>query len=274
MQSSDAVTQFARLMDSEDERFDLAEAALMIARTEYPDLDLAVQLQRLDQMAEQIPADPGRSCLGNIVVINEYLFDREKFSGNEAEYDDPRNSFLNDVLDRKKGIPITLSVVYLEIARRHGLPVSGVGFPGHFLVKYATGSGEILIDPFNRGAVLSRQDCEERLRSNFGEDAKFRPEFLASSSNKQILDRMLNNLKGSYFRRRDFPRVLTMIEMGQAIDPGSRESLRDRGMVYLLMGRYPEARADLMACAALAPPNDPSLKDINAALARLRAMQN
>ena len=274
MPGPDTVVQFARLMESEDERIDLAEAALMIARTEYPALDLPAQLQRLDQMALQIAADPGRSCLGNVVAINEYLFDREKFSGNEEEYDDPRNSFLNDVLDRKKGIPITLSVVYMELARRHGLPVWGVGFPGHFLVKYASGSGEILIDPFNKGAILSRQDCEERLRSNFGEDAELRPEFLATSSNKQILDRMLNNLKGSYFRRRNFPRVLAMIEMGQAIDPGSRESLRDRGMVYLLMGRYPEARADLMACAALSPPDDPSLKDINTALARLRAMLN
>ncbi len=261
-------------MEREDEEINLAEAALLIARTEYPELDLPPQLQRLDQMAARIPADRGRSCLGNVVALNEFLFEHEKFSGNEDEYDDPRNSFLNDVLDRKKGIPITLSLVYMELARRHGLPVSGVSFPGHFLVKYATGSGEIIIDPFNKGALLSRQDCEERLKSNFGDEAEFRPEFLAAASNKQILSRMLNNLKGSFFRRRNFPRVLAMIELGQSIDPGSREELRDRGMVYLLMGRYPEARADLTACASLSPPDDPSLKEINSALARLRAMMN
>ncbi len=274
MSQSNPAEQFARMMQREDDEIDLAEAALLIARTEYPELDLPPQLQRLDQMAAQIPADRERSCLGNVVALNEYLFEREKFTGNEDDYDDPRNSFLNDVLDRKKGIPITLSLVYIELARRHGLPVSGVSFPGHFLVKYATGSGEIIIDPFNKGALLSRQDCEERLKTNFGEEAEFRPEFLAAASNKQILSRMLNNLKGSYFRRRNFPRVLAMIEMGQAIDPGSKEELRDRGMVNLLMGRYPEARADLTACAALSPPDDPSLKEINAALARLRAMMN
>ncbi|MBI4164671.1 MAG: transglutaminase family protein [Acidobacteria bacterium] len=274
MPDQKTVRLFAKLMESDDEEINLAEAALLIARTEYPELDLSLQLSRLDRMAREVPTDPEGSGLGNVVSLNEYLFEREKFAGNEDEYDDPRNSFLNDVLDRKKGIPITLSLIYMELARRRGLPVSGVGFPGHFLVKYATGSGEIIIDPYNKGAVLTRKDCEERLKKNFGEDAEFRPEFLAAATTKQILSRMLNNLKGSYFRRRNFLRVLRMIEMGQAIDPGSREGLRDRGMVYLLMGRYAEARADLMACAALSPPDDPNLKEIKSALARLRAMMN
>lgn len=261
-------------MERDEEEIRLAEAALLIARTEYPKLDTSMHLACLDRMAEQIPADPGGSGLGNVVAINEYLFDREKFAGNVDEYDDPRNSFLNDVLDRKKGIPITLSLVYMELARRHGLPVSGVSFPGHFLVKYATPPGEIIIDPFNKGAVLTQHDCGEILKKNFGDDSEFRPEYLATATNKQILARMLNNLKGSYFRRRNYPRVLRMIEMAQAIDPGSREELRDRGMVYLLMGQYVEARADLLACASLSPPDDPGLKDIHTALARLRAMMN
>ena len=261
-------------MERDDEEIDLAEAALLIARTEYPNLDLPPQLKRLDHMAAQVAIDPEGSCLGNVIALNEYLFEREKFSGNENEYDDPRNSYLNDVLDRKTGLPITLSLVYMELARRRGLPVVGMSFPGHFLVKYLTGPGEIIIDPFHKGSVLSRQDCEAQLKKNFGEDAELETEFLAAATNKQILARMLNNLKGSYFRRRNFPRVLTMIEMALAIDPGSKEELRDRGMVYLLMGRYPEARADLAACAALSSPDDPSLKEINSALNRLRAMMN
>ncbi len=274
MSDHETVKLFAKLMERDDEEINLAEAALLIARTEYPDLDLPEQLARLDRMAQGIAADPARSGLGNVLALNEFLFEREKFIGNQEEYDDPRNSFLNDVLDRKKGIPITLSLVYMELARRHGLPVEGVSFPGHFLVKYAADSGEIIVDPFNKGAVMTLKDCEERLRANFGEDAEFRPEFLEAASNKQILSRMLNNLKGSYFRRRDYQRVLRMIEMGQAIDPGSRQELRDRGMVYMLMGRYTEARADLTTCAELAPPDDPGLKEISTALARLRALMN
>ena len=274
MSDQEAIQQFAKMMQREDEEINLAEAALLIARTEYPELDLPKHLARLESMAGQITTDPGRSDIGNILALNEFLFEREKFSGNEDEYDDPRNSFLNDVLDRKKGIPITLSLVYMELARRNGLPVWGVSFPGHFLVKYAADSGEIIIDPFNQGAVMTRQDCDERLKSNFGEDAEFRSEFLDAATNKQILSRMINNLKGTYFRRRNYPRVLRMIEMGQAIDPGSREELRDRGMVRLLMGRYAEARADLTTCAALSPPDDPGLKEITIALARLRALVN
>jgi len=274
MSDQEAIQQFAKMMQREDEEINLAEAALLIARTEYPELDLPKHLARLESMAGQITTDPGRSDIGNILALNEFLFEREKFSGNEDEYDDPRNSFLNDVLDRKKGIPITLSLVYMELARRNGLPVWGVSFPGHFLVKYAADSGEIIIDPFNQGAVMTRQDCDERLKSNFGEDAEFRSEFLDAATNKQILSRMINNLKGTYFRRRNYPRVLRMIEMGQAIDPGSREELRDRGMVHLLMGHYAEARADLTTCAALSPPDDPGLKEITIALARLRALVN
>ena len=167
MSQSDPAEQFAKLMQREDEEINLAEAALLIARTEYPELDLPMHLSRLENMAGQITADPGRSGIGNVLALNEYLFEREKFTGNEEECDDPRNSFLNDVLDRKKGIPITLSLVYMELARRHGLPVWGVSFPGHFLVKYAADSGEIIIDPFNTAAVMTRQDCDERRHSKF-----------------------------------------------------------------------------------------------------------
>ena len=271
---SDALIQFAHLMERDDEQIDLAEAALLIARTEYSGLESSAQLRRLDEMAGKFTVAPELSSVAHVQSLNEFLFEQEGFAGNEEEYDDPRNSFLNDVLDRKKGIPITLSLVYMELAKRHGLPVVGVSFPGHFLVKYLTGPGEIIIDPYNKGAVLSRQACEERLKSHFGETAELQPEFLAAASTKQILSRMLNNLKGSYFRRRNYTKVLTMVEMGMAIDPASRQELRDRGMVYLLMGRHQEARADLNAYLALSPPDDPALKDVKAALTRLRAMMN
>ena len=138
--------------------------------------------------------DPRQSPHDNIANLNRLLFEEEKFTGNEEDYDDPRNSYLNDVLDRKAGIPITLALVYQEVARRCGLPVVGVGFPGHFLAKYLAASEEILLDPYHGGAILTLQDCEEKLKAQFGEETEFRPSFLAVSPPKQTLTRMLNNL--------------------------------------------------------------------------------
>ncbi len=284
----DPIRHWTRLLMREDAEINVAEAALVIARTEYPQLDVAAQLARLDRMAEHVHLDPAGSPLVNIQALNEYLFEAEKFTGNEEEYDDPRNSFLNDVLDRKKGIPITLSLVYTEIARRHGLPVVGVGFPGHFLVKYRTGtaatpaetrpedilSEEILVDPYHRGAILSHADCIGLLKSHFGQEAELKPEFLAASAQKEILARMLNNLKGSYFRRQNFPKVLTMIGFALAIDPASARDIRDRGMVYFAMKRYREAMADFKVYLTLSPREDPHVREVLQAIQRIRATMN
>ena len=168
MADLDPVRQFARLMEGDDEEINLAEAALVIARTEYPELEMAAELVHLDGIAAEVRADPSRPPFTKIQALNEQLFEKERFSGNEEDYDDPRNSYLNDVLARKKGIPITLSVVYIEVARRLDLPVVGVGFPGHFLVKYLAASREIIIDPYHRGAILTLEDCEERLKAQIG----------------------------------------------------------------------------------------------------------
>lgn len=269
-----SIREFAQLMERNDGAIDLAQAALLIACTEYPELDVASQVERFDRLAAQTRTDPARSAAANIAALNELLFEKEKFAGNESEYDDPRNSYLNDVLDRKLGIPITLSLIYAEVARRLRLPVIGVGFPGHFLVKYLTASDEILIDPFNRGAILTEHDCEERLRAQYGPEKKFKPEYLAASTPKQILARMLNNLKGSYFRRQNFPKVLTMVELSLAIDPASRQDIRDRGIVYYMLRRYPQALADLRTYLALSPPNDPEIKDALKVIHSIRAGMN
>jgi regulator of sirC expression with transglutaminase-like and TPR domain len=274
MPDRDPVRDFARFMERAEAKINLDEGALLIARTDYPELDTAAQLRRLDRLAADVPADPADPPLRNIQALNGVLFDKEKFSGNEEEYDDPRNSYLNDVLDRKKGIPITLSLVYTEVARRRALPLVGVGFPGHFLVKYLAGSGEILIDPYNRGAILSHEDCAERLKAHFGEEADLLPEYFAASSPKQTLARMLNNLKGSYFRRRDYLKVLVMIELALAIAPGSRQDVYDRGMVYFLMKRYRDAMADFNDYLRLTPPDDPQAQEVRQAIHRIRGMMN
>ncbi len=274
MNFSDSVREFASYVTRPAEEIRLDEAALLLARTEYPGLDLPGQLARLDGLAARAECSPRQSPKANIACLNRLLFEEENFSGNEEEYDDPRNSYLNDVLDRKRGIPITLSLVYQEVARRCGLPVVGVGFPGHFIAKYLSDSGEILLDPYHRGAILSLQDCEEKLKAQFGEDAEFRPSFLLVSSTKQTLTRMLNNLKGSYFRRHDFTRVMMMIEMALAVDPASRQEIHDRGMIYFMLRRYGPAMADLRAYLSNSTPDDPQLKEVQTMIHRIRAMHN
>ena len=274
MSLPDPIRDFAAYVARPDDQINLDEAALLLARTEYPALDVPGQVARLDALAARAGCDPGLPPHANIAHLNQLLFEVENFAGNESEYDDPRNSYLNDVLDRRLGIPITLSLVYQEVARRRGLPVVGVGFPGHFLAKYLTPSGEILLDPYHGGAQLSLQDCEEKLKIQFGESAEFRPSFLAAATNKQILARMLNNLKGSYFRRKEFSKVLIIIAMALAVDPASRQEIHDRAMIYFLQKRYREAGADLQAYLAMSPPDDPQVKNAQTLMHRIRAMHN
>jgi regulator of sirC expression with transglutaminase-like and TPR domain len=274
MEYSDPVREFAGYVARPAEEIRLDEAALLLARTEYPGLDLSGPLARLDTLAARAECDPGRSPHANIANLNRLLFEVEKFAGDEKEYDDPRNSYLNDVLDRKVGIPITLSLVYQEVARRCGLPVVGVGFPGHFLAKYLTVSGEILLDPYHRGALVSLQDCEKKLKAQFGEEAEFRPSYLAVSTTKQTLTRILNNLKGSYFRRKNFAKVLIMIELALAVDPAARQEIHDRAMINFLLRRYATAMADLRTYISLSPSDDPQVRDARTMMHRIQAMHN
>ncbi len=271
---TDLLRDWTALARRQDDEINLAEAAAWVARIEYPNLDVAGVLARLDALASGVKADPSYSPYTNIHALNERLFEQEKFRGNEAEYDDPRNSYLNDVLERRLGIPITLSLIYAEVARRRGLSVVGVGFPGHFIVKYLSPANEILIDPYNGGAILTLQDCIRRLKSDFGEGAQFKPEFLSSSTSKQILARMLNNLKGSYFRRRDYARVLAIIELSLVINSESTADIRDRGMVYFAMKRYHEAMTDFKTYLRSSENDDPHVREVREAMHRIQAMMN
>ncbi len=274
MNNPDLIHRFRTLTEHDDEKINLAEGALLIAASEYPDLTPEPWLSALDHLAERVRVDPESSPISHIEALNRILFEEEKFFGNEEEYDDPRNSFLNDVLERKKGIPITLSLVYMEVAHRRRLPVVGVGFPAHFLVKYVATDREIVIDPYHRGAILTPADCEELLKTHFGAEAELKTEHLLAATHRQILARMLNNLKGSYFRRRNYSKVLTMIELAFAINENSLPDLRDRGMVYFAMGRYADAVKDLKSYLALAPNSDPQRQEILKVLHRIRALMN
>src|SRR5687767_2029592 len=167
---------------------ELAPAALAIARVEYPALDVEGYLDAIDRMGDDAAARVSQAGVRGqdaIQVLNEYLYDDQRFTGNRERYDDPRNSFLNQVIDRRTGIPISLAVVYLEIARRAGVTVSGVNFPGHFLLRApqgVAGDDDLIIDPFHGGALLSEFDCRQLLRSHLGDEAAFDPSLLAPAT--------------------------------------------------------------------------------------------
>ncbi len=230
-----------------EEKITLAEGALLLAAEEYPDLDIAGYLDRIRAITDLVKERVGLELdpLTWIHGINAYLFDEEGFHGNTEDYYDPKNSFLNEVLDRKTGIPITLSVLYIEVARHLDLPLVGVGLPGHFIVKYQAADREILIDPFHRGAILTEEDCQKTLDRIYQGQLPFHRGLLAPTPKREILARMLNNLKGIYLRGRDFPRALGVVERLLLIHPDSPTEIRDRGLFYGELKRLPEAIADL-----------------------------
>jgi regulator of sirC expression with transglutaminase-like and TPR domain len=204
---------FIAEIDRPDERIDLAKAALHIAQIEYPDLKIAKYLDRLDKMATEVatrlPVD--RYPLKVIQIINRYLYEELDFRGNESDYYNPRNSFLNDVLDRRTGIPITLALVYLEITKRIDFPMVGIGMPGHFIIRPNFQDAGIFVDAFNRGEILFAEDCQQKLIDLYQQDIPFLPpEILQPVSNRQILLRMLNNLQAIYLNQPNFDRALAL----------------------------------------------------------------
>lgn len=239
---------------------DLAAAALYIAQEEYPALDVAAYLNALDTMAleveERLPATP--YPLKVLQTINRYLYDDLGFSGNTQYYYDPRNSFLNEVIDRRLGIPITLSLVYMEIARRIEFPMVGINFPGHFLIRPDLQDMSIYVDPFYQGELLFEQDCCDRITQVFGYPMELKPEFFQVVSPQQLLVRMLTNLKQIYLNNNQLKKCLNISEQILLVDPKCYGELRDRGILYYHVGRWSEARQDLQDYLA----QDPSPEQI------------
>jgi len=254
--------RFGRLVSGPDASVDLAEASLVIAAGEYPGLDVARYLERLDAMGREVRGRLPRGETRALDCVNAYLFGEEGFRGNMEDYYDPRNSFLSDVMDRRTGIPITLSTVYIEVARRAGLGVYGVGLPGHFLVGADAAGGAVLVDPFHGGALLSEADCQKRLDRVFEGRVRLERGMLVPCSRKEILARMLRNLKVIYVKVDDYPRALRTIDLLLRLDPQSAENLRDRGLLHAAHDCYGLAAADLESCLALAPaaPEAPALQ--------------
>ncbi len=224
--------------------------ALLLARIEYPTLDVRPYLNQLDALgreaSQRVAAAPESQ---RVQALNRLLFDDLRFTGNRDHYSDPRNSFLNEVLDRRTGIPISLSVVYMEVARRAGLQAEGVNFPGHFLVRCEG----LIIDAFHGGAILSEDACRVLLRRHEGEDAVLEPHLSGHASKRQILARMLVNLKQVYVQMNSFPQARDITELLLAIDPTATNELRDRGLIAYHLNDFSSALRDLQTYLALSP---------------------
>ncbi len=247
MDIPEARRQFAALIDRSQGEFRLAEAALYLAQEEYPEMSIQTYLDRIDAMAETIKTELGLELDPVRIVreINTHLFETLGFQGNREQYYDLRNSFLNDVIDRCLGIPISLSVIYIEVGRLVGLPIAGVGMPGHFIVQYTAQPEPFWIDPFERGAMMTRDACVERLQKLYGEQLPWRDAYLAPISDHDILRRMLNNLKQNYAQQNDFHRALSAIERILLLSPEMPSEIRDRGLVHYQLGHLQAALHDL-----------------------------
>lgn len=249
-----------------DDAIDLGQASLLIAREEYPDLEVGVYLNRLDEMAAAVRARlrGGEGFTTLVAHLNRLLFDDLGFRGGEQERPDPRDSFLNEVLDRRIGAPVSLSTVYIEIGKRIGCPLAGVSFPGHFLLRHGKPGCErdILIDPLNRGALMTESDCRLRLRAMYDGRVEFKEEFLRRVLNREILNLLLVDLKRIYQGERDYHRALRVQNQLLCLHPNSPETLRDRGLIYDCLACFGQAADDMSAYTKAAPdaPDAPALR--------------
>ena len=264
---------FRALLERPEEQIDLAEAALLIAKSADQDVDVGRYLARIDELARQLRASlPEDSSEADLISgLGRFLFEEQGFGPSIDDYYDPRNSFLNQVLERRVGIPITLSVLYMEIGRRVGLPPQGVSFPGHFLVKCQLKQGTVILDPYCSGISLSLQDLQQRLRTVRGGEVSraIVAATLVAANKKEILARMLRNLKAIYLERQDYARALSWIDWILAVAPGEAAEVRDRGLAYLKLECFRAALQDLEHYLEMAPTAD-DMHEIRSHVVELR----
>ncbi|HYL87703.1 MAG TPA: tetratricopeptide repeat protein [Burkholderiales bacterium] len=275
-----ALDTFAELVAGDDARIDLAHACLLIAQDAYPALEVDRYLGDIERMAirlrARLPNTGGAE--ERVAALNQFLFEDLGFRGNTEEYYDPRNSYLNDVIDRKVGIPISLSVLYMAVGRRVGLPLEGVSFPGHFLVRLRLRAGVLVLDPFAAGAPQSETELRERLQRVIPPGATENVpiselplgQFIEPATNRQIIARMLRNLKTIY-RETDKPeRMLEVLNRMLVVAPESTAELRERGIVYQQLECYRAALKDLSAYVER-EPDAPDLDDVRSRLVDVSA---
>jgi regulator of sirC expression with transglutaminase-like and TPR domain len=239
--------QIAHTPDQEMSVDHLLEGALAIAWEEYPRMDLEHYREILNRMVVDLQPRIAKMLYPLKVVqeINHYLFVEQNFSGNDHDYYDPRNSFITDVLDRRLGIPLSLSIIYLVIGDRLNFPLEGISFPGHFIIRPQHPDLEIFIDPYNQGEILFPEDCANKLTQLYGRETPLQREYLQPVGIRRILDRLLTNLKLIYLRRHEPSKALATIERSLMLNPDVPTQWRDRGLICYQIDRYTEARIDL-----------------------------
>jgi len=256
------------------EQFNLAEASLMLAQDVYPDVDIPGYVGQLDRIAEAIRRRIASDAFAEqkVRALNYYLFNEMRFSGNIDEYYDPRNSYLNEVIERRTGIPITLSILYLEVGKRLGLNLKGVSFPGHFLVKLSVKRGQLVLDPFTGGEAQSEADLRQRLAqvlpSEKAEQAQL-DQYLEPATPRQIIARVLRNLKNIYMQSGKLEQALAVMHRMLLVMPESAEELRDRGLLYQRLECFRPALSDLQNYLRRRP-EAPDAAEIRGKLVELR----
>lgn len=263
------------IVSGNEEDIDLAEAALLVATHACPGLDVPRYLARIEELGatlrSRVAADADVSR--RIAALNQYLFGDLGFAANTEDYYDPRNSFLHDVLERRVGIPITLSVLYMEVGRRIGLPLQGVSFPGHFLVKCAVNDGMVVLDPYSGGVSLDVVDLQKRLREVQGGEVSraIVASLLVAAGKKDIILRMLRNLKAIYLREQELDKALSVMHGIVAAAPDQPLELRDRGMVYQELECFRAALTDFEQYLQRTPAAE-DLHDIRQRVVELQKM--
>ena len=241
---------------SKNPNYNLIEKCLKLGQIiEYPELNISKYIEKINEMGNSLKIKIGevKNPTYLISVLNEYLFDELGFHGAEEDYYDPVNSFLNVVLDKKTGVPITLSILYSEVAKHIGLDLRIVGFPGHVIVKYKK---EMILDPFYRGRLLTIEDLEKILNRNFGEDVEFVPEYLNEATTEQLLTRLLRNLKNAYTQSYAYDNAMKCTDMILGMQPESSEEIRDKGILEERLLRYDKALPFLNKYLELEPEAD------------------
>lgn len=248
--------RFAALVDRSDDEIELERAAATIALIAYPDLSIDPVIDRIQALAERVRSHVGAEGdpQARRAALDRVLFADLALRGNDADYYDPRNSFLNDVLERRLGIPITLSVLYIAVGRRAGMNIEGVGFPGHFLARvHLNERDSVLVDPFAQGRDVSDADLRALLSHIAGRETAVPREYLMRSTNRDVLARMLGNLRGVYASRGDAIKTLEAMEWLVLTQPENAALKRDRGLLYYRLGSLDAAASDLQAYLLAVP---------------------
>lgn len=267
-----SLEKFAEVVSRD--QFDLAQASLFVAQDVYPGLDVDRYLAELDLIAAGVRKRVAEDAFAEqkLAALNHYLFSDLGYSGNIDDYYDPRNSYLNEVLERRTGIPLTLSVVYIEVGRRIGLNLRGLSFPGHFLVKLEVKRGQLVLDPFLGGEPQSETDLRMRLAKILPPDTAAQTpldRYLAAATPRQIIARMLRNLKNIYMTRAKREQALAVMHRMLLVVPESDEELRDRGMLYRDLECFQPALSDLQNYLRRRP-DAPDAEDVHERVIELR----